>query len=44
VQKLVEDFRAVGLEVNQGKCELIILNHSREESSKLRCFGGCCQH
>ena len=31
VQKLVEDFRAVGLEVNQGKCELIILNHSREE-------------
>jgi hypothetical protein len=31
VQELLDDLREVGLEVNQKKCELIILNHSREE-------------
>ena len=34
VQRLIGDLREVGLEVNQKKCELVILNHSREE--KLR--------
>ena len=31
VRTLVADLGQVGLEVNQGKCELIILNHSSEE-------------
>ena len=34
VRKLVEDLREVGLEVNQRKCELIILNHPREEANQ----------
>ena len=34
VRRLVDDLREVGLEVNQRKCELVILNHTRED--KLR--------
>ena len=29
---LVDDLRRVGLEVNHSKCELLILNHTREDS------------
>ena len=32
VRKLIDDLAETGLELNQGKCELIILNHTREES------------
>jgi hypothetical protein len=31
-RRLVDDLREVGLEINQGKCELSILNHSSEEA------------
>lgn len=32
VERLIHDLRKVGLEVNQRKCELIILNHTRQEA------------
>ena len=32
VRVLVDDLRKVGLEVNHSKCELLILNHTREDS------------
>ena len=32
VRVLVDDLRRVGLEVNHSKCELLILNHTREDS------------
>ena len=31
VQRLVENLREVGLEVNQSKCELLILDHAKEQ-------------
>lgn len=31
VRRLVDDLREVGLEVNQGKCELVILGHENED-------------
>jgi len=37
LQRLIHDLREVGLEINQTKCELVIINHSREE--KLRTEG-----
>ena len=33
VRGLIDDLREVGLEINQSKCELVILNHTREEES-----------
>ena len=35
--QLVEDLRGVGLELNPKKCELTILNHTKEE--KIQTFG-----
>ena len=34
IRKLVQDLQEVGFEVNQRKCELIILNHTREEANQ----------
>ena len=41
VRELIDNFRAVGLEINRGKCEMVILNHSREEELQTKeMFGG----
>ena len=34
VRRLIDDLREVGLEVNQSKCELVILGHTDEDSSQ----------
>ncbi|WP_223199655.1 hypothetical protein, partial [Solihabitans fulvus] len=32
IKRLIDDLREVGLEINQRKCELTMLNHTREET------------